>query len=88
MIIKVKNHRGHYDVPAGYDSWLNYYWKEKIGVKANECSNLNCKSSKDLVGGHVDYNGHVYIIPICYDCNNKDSNFAFEVKSELLLLFK
>lgn len=91
MIVTVKNHKGHYEANNhGYESWLDY-WKEGKGIKATECSNVDCNSNSsnsDLVGGHVDYNNHIYIVPICKDCNNQGSNFSFKVYFSNLLLFK
>ena len=60
-------------------------------MKALRCSNIDCGSRYDLVGGHVvivvdGYISSIYIVPICKDCNNQGSDFRFEVNEENLLL--
>lgn len=85
MILTVKNHKGNDEANNhGYESWLDY-WEKGKERKATECSNVDCNSNSDLVGGHVDYNNNIYIVPICKDCNNQGSNFSFKVYSSNLL---
>lgn len=86
-IKEVKNHEGHYDVPTGYNSHLDY-WQKGTGMKAQKCSNLNCNNKNNLIGGHVDCDNHVYITPICQDCNNQGSSYHFPVDEENLLKIK
>ena len=74
--------KDQFKVPNGYSSWLDY-WEKKTGHKANHCS--DCGNNKcDLVGGHVYYNGHIYLVPLCQDCDNKYKES--EEENDLLFL--
>ena len=83
MKVWVKNHEGSFKVPDGYSSWLDY-WEKKTGHKANHCS--SCGNKYDLDGGHVDYKGHIYLVPICHDCNNKHGEVILVEENDLLFL--
>ncbi len=82
MLIKnAKGHTYNSEVPARYDSWLDY-WEKNKGVKANACS--QCRDeyvSSDLLGGHVRscFTGNLYITPLCYGCNNYKNTELFDV---------
>jgi len=72
--IEVKNKNGTADkIPStGYTSWLDF-WEKKKGKKAATCEAMSCSGKPD-VGGHVIKSGEgrkEYILPICYNHNNK-----------------
>lgn len=80
-VIKVKNKKGTSDKtpPDGYGSWLDF-WEKKKGKKATQCEAWQCSGKPD-VGGHVIKSGEgntEYILPLCYDCNNKPEGEEFE----------
>lgn len=84
---RVKNVKGHYKVPTGYSSWLNY-WERNSHKDAEECSEVNCEGDDDLVGGHlhkVPDDGHIYLTPLCKTHNNYHNEAEFEVPDQLLL---
>ena len=79
--IEVKNKKGtsNSNPPAGYSSWLDY-WEKKKGTKATKCEAMLCKGNAD-VGGHVIKSGEgskEYILPICYDHNNKPNEEVYQ----------
>ena len=86
MGTKVKNLNGTSDnkVPQGYTSWLNF-WEKKTGKTPDKCG--HCKN-KATVGAHVQKADSSdmkwYIVPLCYQCNNKPSNEEFMVYEELV----
>lgn len=80
-LTRVKNVSGHFDIPSGYDSWLDY-WEKKMGQTAIQCAKVGCKTSNDLEGGHVYKEGdgvNIYLIPICYDHNHYSNVDYFNV---------
>lgn len=84
---KVKNIQGHYRVPIGYSSWLNY-WERKMNKKAVECQKNGCNEKEDLVGGHVHKVGDgdtVYLVPICQKHNHYTFTDEYEVPKDMLL---
>ena len=86
-MVKVKNVQGHYNVPAGYSSWLNY-WERKMNKTAVECQKNGCNEKKDLVGGHVHKVGDedtIYLVPICQEHNHYTFTDEYEVPSDMLL---
>lgn len=83
MKVLVKNHEGSFKVPDGYSSWLDY-WEKKKSCKANHCSSCGCNNKLD--GGHVDYKGHICLVPICQDCNNKHGEEIRVEENDLLFL--
>ena len=79
--IEVKNKGGTSKKlpPAGYDSWLDF-WEKKKNAKAKKCEVFACGKSAD-VGGHVIKVGErnkEYILPMCYECNNKPDDETFK----------
>jgi hypothetical protein len=79
--IDVKNKKGSSNStpPSGYSSWLDY-WEKKKGMKASKCEAMLCSGKPD-VGAHVIKSGAgstVYILPLCYDHNNKPDNEVFK----------
>jgi len=79
--IDVKNKKGSADKdpPEGYSSWLDF-WEEKKNKKATVCEVKSCEGDPD-VGGHVIKSGEggkEYILPMCYECNNKPEDEIFE----------
>ena len=79
--IKLKNKNGtaKKKPPSGCSSWLAFWEKEK-GQEATTCEVLGCSGDPD-VGGHVIKSGEggkEYILPMCYDCNNKPDGEEFE----------
>ena len=86
--IDVKNKKGTSDntAPAGYSSWLDFLEKKR-GKKAARCEAMLCNGKPD-VGGHVIKSGEggkEYILPLCYDHNNKpDSEVFMAWESDLL----
>lgn len=89
MAIIVRNATGGTydpDVPAGYESWLDY-WEKKKGLPTGYCRNCRCcgkhfNSNSDLVGGHVRsvYTNNLYITPLCYECNKPENTRNFSVE--------
>lgn len=80
--VEVKNKKGTSGnpPPAGCTSWLDF-WEKKKGKKATKCEVLSCNGGPD-VGGHVIKVGEgskEYIVPMCYDCNNKSEDEVFKV---------
>ena len=93
MYTWVKNAKGSSDdkPPEGYDSWKDF-WEEQTKRKFGKCSNAKCKNDAK-VGGHVEkvYNlldDKLYIVPLCYDCNNQREYFSFYVLSSELVPIK
>ena len=79
--VEVKNKKGTGInlPPAGYTSWLDF-WEKKKGKKATQCEVLSCSGGPD-VGGHVIKAGEgpkEYILPMCYNCNNKPEAEVFK----------
>jgi len=79
--IDVKNKKGTGDKnpPSGYSSWLDF-WEKKKGSKATKCEAMSCGGKPD-VGGHVIKSGEgskEYILPLCYDHNNKPEDEVFK----------
>jgi len=79
--IDVKNKKGtsEKDPPEGYTSWLDF-WEKNKGKKATTCEAMSCNGKPD-VGGHVIKSGEgnkEYILPLCYDHNNKPEDEVFK----------
>lgn len=79
--IDVKNKKGTSDKvpPTGYSSWLDY-WEKKRGKLATRCEAMLCSNGPD-VGGHVikaGEGGKEYILPICYEHNNKSEDVIYQ----------
>jgi hypothetical protein len=79
--IDVKNKKGtaNNPPPSGYTSWLDF-WEKKKGTKATKCEAMSCTGKAD-VGGHVIKSGEggkEYILPICYDHNNKPETEVYK----------
>jgi hypothetical protein len=77
----VKNKRGtaHRIPPPGYTSWLDF-WEKTKNTKADNCEVVSCIKKAQL-GGHVikvGEGGKEYILPMCYQCNNKPENEVFK----------
>lgn len=88
-MVKVKNVQGHYKVPSGYSSWLNY-WERKMKKTAEACQKNGCEESdKDkLTGGHVYKVGDentIFLVSICYDHNHYTFTDEYEVPDGMLL---
>ena len=86
-MVKVRNVKGHYNVPTGYSSWLNY-WERKMNDKAEQCQKKGCTEKDDLVGGHVHKVGDedtVYLVPICQEHNHYTFTDEYEVPGDMLL---
>ncbi|MBO7617858.1 MAG: hypothetical protein J6T22_11685 [Bacteroidales bacterium] len=84
---KVKNVQGHYNVPAGYDTWLNY-WERKKKKTVKICQKNGCKETENLEGGHVHIVGDeetVYLVPICHKHNYYTFTDEYEVQEDMLL---
>ena len=84
---KVKNVQGHYNIPAGYSSWLNY-WERKMKKTAEVCQKDKCNEKENLEGGHVHIVGDeetVYLVPICYEHNLYTFTDEYEVPKDMLL---
>jgi len=84
MSVLVKNATGgtyNPDVPAGYDSWLDYWQKHKYITSLCRCCGKYV-SQGELVGGHVVAPGYsgVYIAPLCKECNNPNNTKMFSVE--------
>ncbi len=87
--VQVKNLSGTSEEkpPIPYASWLDY-WENYKGRKAKKCSALNCENDAN-VGAHVintdsiDFN--IYIVPLCYEHNNKSEESLFVVKKKDLV---
>lgn len=70
----VRNVKGHFKEPEGYDSWLDW-WRDNSpeGLEATECQNHDCDESDNLVGAHVYHDGfpdEIYVVPLCKAHNN------------------
>jgi len=73
--------------PAGYDSWLDY-WARERGKTADRCR--SCGATTDLVGGHVQRNKEtvndrkvpdgIAITPLCKKCNHPDNTESLLVE--------
>ena len=87
-MVNVTNVEGHYYVPKGYDSWLDY-WEQKMGEDATGCERKGCRNTDDIVGGHVykgdDYD-NIYLVPICKDHNHYIHTEKYQVPEDKLLL--
>ena len=86
MRIKVVNVEGHFENPP-QGSWIAY-WEEKTGKTAEECNDVTCNETGDLVGGHVlkvPFDGTVYLTPLCRDRNDWHKTDAYEVDSDNLI---
>ena len=86
--IYVKNKKGtaNNTPPSGYSSWLDF-WEKKKGRKAKICKARGCIGNPD-VGGHVikaGQGGKEYILPICYEHNNKSEDETYQaLESDLV----
>ena len=95
----VRNVKGHFKEPEGYDSWLDW-WRDHApeGIVATECQNHDCDESDNLVGAHVYHDGHpdgdIYVVPLCYTHNHytytkvmqiDDPRFLVRMPNELLV---
>jgi hypothetical protein len=86
---KVKNLNGTSDnkVPAGFNSWKDW-WEKQTGRKFGNCSCNECGSSAE-VGAHVQKSGAIdrkwYIVPLCNQCNVGKKNVEFYVKDNDLV---
>ncbi len=79
--IEIKNKKGTSEKtpPNGYTSWLDF-WEKKKGKMATKCEALFCSGKAD-VGGHViksGEGGREYILPICYNHNNKPEGEVYK----------
>lgn len=77
--VKNKKGTGNNTPPTGYSSWLDF-WEKKKGKKATICEAMSCNGSPD-VGGHVikaGEGGKEYILPICYNHNNKSEDEIYQ----------
>ena len=88
MIVNVKNKKITSDsvVPAKYSSWLDF-WEKKKNEKAINCKVQYCTGEAE-VGGHVYIVGEsskVYIMPLCYSCNNKKDDAIFTTSKSNLV---
>lgn len=84
---KVKNVKGKFKTPLGYESWINY-WERKTGKTATICEKDGCGKTNDIVGGHVykeDDNENIYLVPICHVHNSDDYDNYYNVPSDKLL---
>lgn len=76
MVYTVKNINGtgsNASLPAGYASWIDF-WERKTGQKADACKRIGCYARQNLVGAHVQVEGHGnswYIVPLCQSDNMK-----------------
>lgn len=70
------------------NSWLDHWSKKNNGIPVF-CATCSCNNQPD-VGAHVQRldNKQIYIIPLCYECNNKNSNLCFEVEENMLIDLK
>ena len=85
---KVKNVKGKYKIPKGYDSWIDY-WERNSGKTSSVCEKEGCAKTNDIVGGHVYKQGddeNIYLIPICHVHNSDDYETYYNVPSDKLLL--
>ena len=94
----VRNVVGQFKVPAGYESWLDW-WQANApeGVEATECQSHDCHETENTDGAHVYFDGfpdEIYIVPIYKPHNNyqngdrmliDDSKFLVRVPLELLV---
>lgn len=86
-MVKVKNVKGHFKVPVGYDSWLNY-WERTMNREAKVCAKSDCNNTDNLVGGHVYKKGDsdsIYLVPLCYDHNHYTITDEYEVPADMML---
>ncbi|MBR1400650.1 MAG: hypothetical protein IJ604_05530 [Prevotella sp.] len=84
----VRNVVGEYEVPAGYDSWLEYWKVHKPDLEAEVCCQIHCDRT-DIEGCHVYHDGHpetVFLIPLCKGHNHYTNTSAMFVLSDYLLL--
>lgn len=67
-------------------NWLAY-WENAVGHKAQRCHNVNCYSTQNLVGAHVQLDSpndnRWWIVPLCQSCNCKHGEH-FEVEGPLV----
>ena len=87
--VQVKNLSGTSDdrPPLPWSSWLEY-WEFCTRRKAIKCSVISCNNNPD-VGAHVVNNDsidfNVYIVPLCYEHNNKSDENTFVVNRKDLV---
>ena len=95
----VRNVVGQFKVPAGYESWLDW-WQANApeGVEATECQNHECDNRENLIGAHVYHDGfpdEIYVIPMCKTHNNyhngdrmliDDPDYMVRVSDELFVM--
>lgn len=90
--IEVRNEKDTSEerAPSEYKSWLDF-WEKKKGKKAVSCEVMTCDHIAE-VGGHVikidDKNYlDVYIMLLCYACNNKPEDEVFKAwEGDLILV--
>ena len=72
MRVKNLHDKGGRPVPAGYDSWLDWWMKQKGVEETPKCANLKCLN-KAILGGHVkndtSEDNAWYMVPLCHGCN-------------------
>ncbi|NLB65156.1 MAG: hypothetical protein GX803_01630 [Lentisphaerae bacterium] len=86
--IVIKNKKGTVEKlpPSGYTSWLDF-WERQKGQRAYQCKTIPCDGPAD-VGGHVIKSGEggkEYILPLCYECNNKPDDTSFYARESDLV---
>jgi len=63
------------------------FWEKKKGKKATTCEVFGCNGNLNF-GEHVIKSGEggkEYILPMCYDCNNKTKDEVFKAwESDLI----
>lgn len=51
------------------------YWEKATGLKADKCHRVDCGSTKNIVGGHVQLDDpkddRWWIVPLCQSCNSQ-----------------
>lgn len=87
--VQVKNLSGTSEEkpPLPFTSWLDY-WENCTRRKAKKCSAINCNNDAN-VGAHVINNDsndfNIYLVPLCYEHNNKSDEIPFVVKKKDLV---
>lgn len=83
--IKIRNLNGTSDNECECGSWINHWANfnsSALSYIPKQCPCCHKKVMiKDIVGAHVqkEYDNHWYIIPLCKECNSKNSDKTFEV---------
>ncbi len=78
-----------------HDSWL-HHWYEYLALKNRldlpeisfvKCANEGC-NNKAEVGAHIHaerYGKAAYIVPLCYNCHNRQGRNSFEIPEDYLV---